>query len=583
MINDESEAEQKKATATYELEDQTKLSLDERFIQRCVGDDVYSNLKYPPKNYQREGIDWIYSLFRSSVETNKEIQGGILADDMGLGKTFTSLVAMSAIRRYLLDADGVDDKPFLVVAPLSLLQNWKDEIAKFFKASPFSDVVILNAQEELSRFRLQKGNEKEQILDSEGAFDVNNLRYCLKIGNQFPDRLDKPGRLVITTYHTLRDFQFSLGRIPWSCIVFDEAQNIKNPNTLWTRAAKALNADLKILATGTPVENKLEEYWCIMDTACPNLFGDRKHFVSKYVRPMKYAQTENEKISIGKALYKDSKPFLLRRVKEDVLTDLPPKNMLHGIQLQDGIYDEQLDQILTDEQHHLENEVRNEFRINPEPGAALKGLHGIKNCYLHPKLTWNAKTKELRNLSNQLFWGSSARLIALKSIIERVRDCRNDKLIIFTTYRAMQHALAKRIRLDFNVEADIISGDTKTNSNFFNETRKGIIQNFEQLEGFQILILSPIAAGVGLNITAANHVFHLDRHWNPAKEAQANDRVYRIGQEKEVYIYYPISKSMNGESFDIKMNKLLSRKIGLKDALLTYPANLEKELAEEYF
>jgi len=553
-----------------------------KFQLHKIEEDLFENLKYQPKGYQKEGIEWIYSLYRSSLLTNKEIQGGILADDMGLGKTFTSLVAMAAIASFNKSINGKIDKPFLVVAPLSLLQNWKDEVEKFFEDSPFKDIILLNAQEELNRFRLRKGNERQQATGPLDGIETENIKYCLKIGNSFEDRLDVPGRLVILTYDTLRNFQFSLARIPWAGIVFDEAQNIKNPNTLSTRAAKALDSDVKILATGTPVENKLEEYWCIMDTAIPKLFGNRKQFLDKYVRPMKHAKSEKEKIQIGRKLYNDSQPFLLRRVKEDVLTNLPPKQTRLGIQNFSGKYDASLDQELSELQEHNENKVRSQFRYDSSLGAALRGLHSIKNCYLHPTLTWDAKSHQLSLLNSQDFWNQSARLRALHLTINNIEQIGTDKLIVFTTYRAMQRALKKHIRNEFNLNANIISGETKVSSQFYNETRKGIIEEFTNNAGFQILILSPIAAGVGLNIVTANHVFHLDRHWNPAKEAQANDRVYRIGQEKEVFIYYPISKSKNGESFDIKMNKLLDRKIELKDALLAHPESIENELAKEY-
>ena len=141
--------------------------------------------------------------------------------------------------------------------------------------------------------------------------------------------------------------------------------------------------------------------------------------------------------------------------------------------------------------------------------------------------------------------------------------------------------IKKWIKAVFGINPDIISGETKVKSNQRDETRMGMIEKFSNEPGFNIIILSPLAAGVGLNVTSANHVFHLERHWNPAKEAQANDRVYRIGQDKDVSIYYPITKHPNYESFDIKLDRLLSRKTFTKDALITYPRMTENDLAEQ--
>jgi SNF2 family DNA or RNA helicase len=549
-------------------------------------------LRMQPFEHQRKAIEWIFSLYRCSLKTNHMIKGGILADDMGLGKTFSSLLGMKAIIEFAKEQDIKKTtekrlkKCFMVVAPLSLLNNWKNEVSKFFDTSPFTDVIILNAQEDLSKFRLKKGDERKQFLsDDRDKIEESNIQYCLKIGKSFhEDRLDIPGRLILITYETLRNYQFSMGRIPFSCIVFDEAQKIKNPNSLATRAAKALSSDVNIMATGTPVENDLQEYWCLMDAANERLFGAKKDFVNRYIQRLKNDDSEAAKLEVGKDLYKASGPFLLRRTKEELKDKLgkrlPKKIEYKGISLEGFQYLSTLDKPMTDEQVSAYEQIRKNFSKQNDLGSVLKNLYSIRKCMLHPRLTFENTTNQMTALNSQEFWKESAKLSSLLEIISKVK-VKEEKLIIFAISRSIQYLIKKWIKIEFGLNPDIISGETKVASHNFEETRMGMIETFSNQSGFNVIILSPLAAGVGLNITAANHIFHLERHWNPAKEAQANDRAYRIGQKKDVSIYYPISKHPRLESFDIKLDKLLSRKTFTKDALVTYPKMSEKELAEK--
>ena len=284
-------------------------------------------------------------------------------------------------------------------------------------------------------------------------------------------------------------------------------------------------------------------------------------------------------IDIGKKIYTDSGDFLLRRVKEDVLDELPAKIIYKGQQDDDVIYQSYLDRQLTSNQLSVLEDIRKEYISKLSQSAALALLAQIKKCYLHPLLTTDSTGALMNSISSSEFWNESARLTALHYVMHHVQSTQ-EKLIIFVISRAMQMKLRDRIAQDFGLLPKIISGDTKVSSNDYSQTRLGIIDQFSKKSGFQVIILSPIAAGVGLNITAANHVFHLDRHWNPAKEEQANDRVYRIGQQKNVHIYYPISKHPKAMSFDQKLDALLSRKLFLKDAIMTLPQVSERELVE---
>lgn len=548
--------------------------------------NLNKGLKRHPFEHQEIAINWIYNLYRTSLKTGQKVQGGILADDMGLGKTFSSLMGLKSIIEHHKESPEDGLKCLMVVAPLSLLENWKSEVSNFFETSPFLDIVVLNSQSDLKQFRKDKGNERKQFFeDGEENIDTA-IKYILKVGEDHgQERLDKPGRLILTTYETLRDYQFSLASIPFNCVIFDEAQKVKSPNSLATRAAKALNSELKIMATGTPVENDLEEYWCLMDTANPELFGSLKEFRERYTKPLKDSEgDEGMKLSIGKELYQKSGPFLLRRTKEELKDklgkQLPIKTEYKGIDREEFNYHSLLDKDLTPDQISAFERIRTETNRNPGFAGVLQNLHRIKACVLHPRLTFKNTIDHMAGINSREFWEESAKLTSMLEILNEVKR-KNEKIIIFAISRSIQYMIKKWIKAEFGINPDIISGETKVKSNQRDETRMGMIEKFSNEPGFNIIILSPLAAGVGLNVTSANHVFHLERHWNPAKEAQANDRVYRIGQDKDVSIYYPISKHPQYESFDIKLDRLLSKKTFTKDALITYPRMTENDLAEQ--
>ena len=574
------EAKQKPDQVSFDIKYfEENINLAELYQQHEALDCLLDGVKINPFDHQNIAINWIYSLYRTSI-VSSEINGGILADDMGLGKTFSSLMGMKSIIDYNNSRNNENQKCFMVVAPLSLLGNWREEIDKFFDVSPFSDVVILTAQYDLNTFKTGKGDERKQLID-EDFLSSGSIKYNLKVGEDYNlDKLDKPGRLILITYETLRNYQFSMAKIPFSCVVFDEAQKIKNPNSLSTRAAKALNSDLNIIATGTPVENNLEEYWCLMDTANPKLFGSKKQFVKQYIQPLK--KDESLKLEIGRELYHKSGPFLLRRTKEELRDKLgkrlPEKIEYKGLIDDYSSYMKTLDKLMTSDQISSYETVRNEIRKNSTLPDILINLNRMKACMIHPRLTFKNSLGHMTELSSNEFWQESAKLKTMLEILHLIKE-KNEKVIIFLISRSVQYLLKSWINVEFGIDPDIVSGETKVQSTSEEETRLGMIKKFSNQDGFNIIILSPLAAGVGLNVTAANHVFHLERHWNPAKEAQANDRVYRIGQDKDVSIYYPISKHPEYESFDVKLDKLLSRKTFTKDALITYPRMSENDLA----
>jgi SNF2 family DNA or RNA helicase len=546
--------------------------------------EAYARQPFP---HQREGIDWMLGLLASALQADHDdlyrLQGSLLADDMGLGKTYMSLVTVG---EYLSEqkAAGRPQKPVLVVAPLSLLENWEDEVSHTFNGIPFRDIVVLQSGRDLSRFRI-KGAERESsqlasLMDDEGQMADDALRYALAIGPECgAHRLDMDRRLVLTTYQSLRDYQFSLCRIDWGLVIFDEAQNIKNPNAAQTRAAKGLKADFKLLATGTPVENSLGDFWCLMDTAQPGLLGGWREFRDTWIKPILNAADDDRdevRRDLGGKLRDAVGAFMLRRVKEDQLRGLPSKTIHSGVPQPEGSqlsHDTQLAQCMSGAQLRAYDAVLDNYRSQRATedmrGRALGVLQNLREISLHPWLRQEShllagNAKEARTRMSE-----SGKLVVLLNVLDRISK-REEKVILFMVTKRLQRVVKLWLDQIFDLNISIINGDTAAvpkKSDVL--TRKQLIAKFEAQAGFNVLIMSPVAAGVGLTVVGANHVVHVERHWNPAKEAQASDRVYRIGQKKEVHIHLPIALHPRHDSFDVHLDRLLRGKLMLKDAVVT--------------
>lgn len=523
----------------------------------------YSRIPYP---HQVFGTRWILGLALVVKNTN----GGLLADDMGLGKTFMALAAIDHLYK-VYRSKKIANKPCLVVAPLSVLQNWSDEVDKTFSKSPFRDVVILQSESRLGDFRVG-GNEtrNQELIGDETA----KIRYSLKIGDMFSDeRLDLPRRLVITTYQTLRDYQFSLCSVDWGMVVFDEAQNIKNPNALQTRAAKGVKADFRLLATGTPVENSLADYWCLMDTVCPGYLDSYQNFKNEYILPIMHASSheiEAVRAKVGTVLRKKVGALMLRRLKEDNLEGLPNKNVFVGMKGAVWKYLPELHSMLANGQLELYNKNL-EFAADGQKNCALAALQRLRDVSLHPDLL-SEGTLDVAGSRHHLksLMRKSGKIESLLSVLDNIQK-RDEKCIIFVVNKTLQSFLSQILAKQYSLPpVAIINGDTKVvNKRDQSLTRLGMINEFESKIGFNILIMSPIAAGVGLTVVGANNVIHLERHWNPAKEAQATDRVYRIGQKRDVNVYLPLIHHPKLDSYDVSLHRLLANKSLLKDAVVT--------------
>ncbi|AMT94266.1 hypothetical protein A2T55_11165 [Brevibacterium linens] len=542
-----------------------------------------AGLKFTPFPHQREGIAWAAGLMAASLnagENSIRIQGALLADDMGLGKTFMTLVALRDFAARQREMRG-EAKPILAVLPLSLIENWEDELKNAFDEPPFDDVVVLQSSRDQDRFKIDGRGAETQAsadsLDDQGMVNAESLRLSLRVGASQKDRrLDKPGRLVLTTYQNLGRFQLSLGQVEWGAVVFDEAQQIKNPEILTSRAAKGLQADFKLLCTGTPVENSLRDIWSLLDTAQPDLLGSWAEFRERWIKNVENLPV-GEQVVQGRELREHIGRFMLRRTKEDNIQDLPPRTVHTGLaeeaaagSLKPGyVYDPRLMNDMPGAQRMAYDQVLESHR--PRKGGALETIQKLRSVSLHPATvpefgaSWSA--------------AESARINGMIEVLDEIREA-DEKAIIFVISKTVQTRLAVWLHERYGITPKIVNGETKavaSGSKKANLTRKCIITDFEAQPGFNLIIMSPLAVGVGLTVVGANHAIHLERHWNPAKEAQATDRIYRIGQTRPVHVYLPLANHPALNSFDVNLDALLRSKTDLKDAVVV-PGKVEDEL-----
>lgn len=475
------------------------------------------------KQHQDYGVAWLQNLHQYAPE---QVSGCLLADDMGLGKT---LQLLCFIGEYLENAKN--KKPVLVVAPVSLLENWEAEANRFFNAK-FPKILSLYG-ENLKDRKIPKHLISAQLRDDHG------------ITHLLEEDWQGDADIVLTTYETMRDLEFSLARVDWGIMVCDEAQKIKVPTAMVTKAAKAQKADFKIACTGTPVENSLTDLWCLFDFIQENLLGSLNEFGKNYRRPIENGDGVDS--DVLEQLRNLIAPQVLRRMKHDV-ADLPDKIEVEHCK----------NIMISSLQRQLYVDVINRYRKLSEEenqSAMLASLHRMRMICAHPlQLQPNALIQE----SPKVDW--------LIRTLEEIK-VKNEKVIIFTEFRDIQIFL-KRILLErFGLNVTTVNGDSNTSSKK-GLTRQNLIDRFQAISGFNVIILSTTAVGFGVNIQKANHVIHYTRSWNPAKEDQATDRAYRIGQDKEVFVYYPSIMANDFDTFEIKLDRLLSSKRALADDML---------------
>jgi SNF2 family DNA or RNA helicase len=416
-----------------------------------------TTIKAELRPYQVHGVAWL------SARAGRGY-GGVLADEMGLGKTLQA-ICLLATRRSAV--------PHLVVCPTSLIGNWQRELARFSPTTP--------------------------VIKHHGA------------GRELPESF-APGTVVVTSYSVLRKDEPLVGT-GWDVVVFDEAQQIKNPEAQASRAAATLSATVRIAMTGTPVENRLEELWSLFNVTNPGLLGNRARFRQRFVAPIE----QRRSATAAAALNSMVKPHLLRRTKAEVAAELPPKQYSTIICT------------LTDEQVRLYREaVDRAFSEGLGGGIGRSGrvlalLTSLKQICNHPAQFLGSDLAET---------GRSGKFDRATEMLAEIVD-ENDRALVFTQYRAMGELLSSHL-----ADALGIRPIPFLHGGLSSERRDQLVHAFqEDDEAPPILLLSLRAAGFGLNLTRATHVMHYDRWWNPAVEEQATDRAHRIGQQRTLNVH----------------------------------------------
>lgn len=473
------------------------------------------------KPHQEEGVDWLHRCWMVGHP------GVLLADDMGLGKTLQVLVFLAWLRQV------ERTRPALIVAPKSLLENWR--------AEHDHHLVLPGLGEGLVAY-----GPKLRTLRTKAATDLNRGDPGLDTDSI------QDSDWVLTTYETLRDYHISFGKVRFACVVFDEMQRVKNPATLVTHAAKTVNAGFRIGVTGTPVENRLEDLWSIMDILSPGFLGDLKTFSQEYhpadtgsvekLRDLLFGQSE-------KTTDSRNPPPAIRRLKYDQIEGLPQKiehkylgTMPVG---QADAYDKAL-------------------RTRARGGNVLELLHFLRGISLHPYLL-----EKIGEPDTDEFVKESARVVSLFQVLDTVSR-QHEKAIVFIERLEMQDIVAAIIQRRYKLKRKPLL----INGQISGEARQAAVTEFQRSTGsFDVIILSPRAGGVGITLTAATHVIHLSRWWNPAVEDQCTDRAYRIGQNSDVHVHLPLARhpEIGDASFDFVLDALISKKRELVKGLMIMP------------
>jgi len=451
--------------------------------------------------YQERGFKWLYSNTLRGF-------GSCMADDMGLGKTIQVISLLLKLKE-----EKKSHKPALVVCPTTLVGNWRKECDKF---SPSLKVFIYHG------------------LDRHMDFENSDI--------------------VITTYGLLRNDIEKFKEKEWDFVIIDEAQNIKNPDAAQTVAVKSIQTKTYIAMTGTPVENRLSEFWSIFDFINKGYLGNLRNFQQNYAMPIEKFKDEEkvEKLKLA------TSPFTLRRLKSDktIINDLPEKI----------VFDEYC--YLTKEQAALyEKTLENSFKtLASQTGIARRGhifklITSLKQICNHPT-HYTKIDKPLKTLS-----GKTEKTF---SIIEQIQE-QNEKAIIFTQYKEMGDLLVRMIKDEFKINVPFFHGSVPR------KARDEMVEAFQTKDDIKLMIISLKAGGTGLNLTAATNVIHYDLWWNPAVEDQATDRTYRIGQTQNVIVHRLITL----ETFEEKIDEMIKSKKELADLTLSSNEKLITELSNQ--
>ena len=486
-----SEADQKK----YDDISQDKLKKLDGFT-KIKNYALPKNLKGELRDYQRAGYNWLNFLKEFSF-------GGVLADDMGLGKTVQAL----ALVQNEINKNNI---PILIVAPTSVLFNWQREIEKF---TPGIDYI------------LHYGTKRTR--------DIRRLRK-------------KP--LILTTYgHLRRDIAF-LAEIEFHYVVLDESQNIKNPQSDTAQAARNLLVKNRLALTGTPIENNTMELWSQFSFLSPGLLGNQNFFKENFMRPIEKEQNNDVASTLKRLIF----PYILRRTKEEVVKELPPKveNIIFSpmSEAQQKIYDQVRDTYRNTIVSEIESKGLDKTKMR-----ILEGLTKLRQVSCHPLLI------------DSTFQDEAGKFEALKLMIDEIIS-ENHKVLVFSQFVRMLTIVREYLE-EQAIDYAYLDGSTKN--------RAAVVDKFQDEKDVRIFLISLKAGGFGLNLTAADYVIHYDPWWNPAVEMQASDRAHRIGQTKIVFTYKLIAK----DSVEEKILALQQQKKELVKQIITTEGGFFKSLS----
>lgn len=485
--------------------------------------------KAPPRTfkgelrpYQRDGLGWMHQLHQLGL-------GGCLADDMGLGKT-VQVLSMLEARRTAKPANR-PEHPSLIVVPKSLVFNWQQEAARF---TPNLSVLNHTGKERFEQHGLTRADLNASRPQGQGAGALDQAFHAYDV--------------VLTTYGTLRQDIAAIKDIRFDYAVLDEAQAIKNHNTASAKAARLIHADHRLAVSGTPIENHLGELWSLFAFINPGMLGHGQ--LGKQLQSGKGLADESRQV-LAKAL----RPYILRRTKGQVATDLPekteqtlycelpPKQRRHYNQLRDHYRKQLLGRI---EKHGL---AQSKIQV-------LEALLRLRQAACHPGLV-NAQHAK----------ADSAKLDQLMEQLQPVLD-EGHKALVFSQFTEFLGLLRKRLD-PMKVNYEYLDGKTRK--------RQDKVERFQKDPDCKLFLISLKAGGTGLNLTAADYVFLLDPWWNPAVEAQAIDRTHRIGQTKQVFAYRLIAK----DTVEEKVLALQQTKRELADALIGQDNSVLRDLTRE--
>jgi superfamily II DNA or RNA helicase len=494
-----------------------------------------ARLRTVPMPHQVEGIGWLRNAFLSGMP------GVLLADDMGLGKTYMVLAFLHWLRS---NETGVR-RPVLVVAPKKLLDVWRDQIAEHLGEEGLGRPVLAY-DDNLKHLKVSAGKDGEL---GRQTLDVAALRSA---------------DWVLTTYETLRDYHFSFAAVRFRIGVYDEAQKMKSMASLVNNAAKCQQPDFTILMTGTPIENSVMDLWTLMDIAWPGLLGmSGKEFSKTYgdgPSPEVLSELKSKLVESAQVGDRICPPVMLRRFKSSTLAGLPKKTEVPWREEMSAEQVRVYDAVVADQKAH---------RV-----SALTALQALRAAAFHPDLRIPSGPEDHRQLID-----CSARFRVLFKVLDQASKA-GERVLVFLDLHKGQRVLSELIRARYRLKEHpkVINGDTAT------KALNAIKSEFQEGRGFAVLLLGPRSAGFGLTLTAANHVVHLNRWWNPAVEDQCSDRVYRLGQDKDVFIHIPIAvhPALKEASFDEVLDEMLARKRALISEIVVPTAMGNEDWDEMY-